>query len=444
MTDSWRKPNEELAQRLAASRQHWLSEGREGAPLVAPGADLRDMDLTEQTLAEARLQGADLRGARLDSAILVRAALDGARLDGARLFNADASRASFQDATLNGVEAPRSYWMRAALIAAQLRNANLADAVLIRTELLGADLTGAVLRNADMRGAILSSAVLAGADFAGVDLDGALVREQSLAGSLNAEFAAGVPVLEVDPSQGAAVDFRAGPAFEHLVREHLQTVHGAEVHHVGSLPGQPDFVVVLPGDRYVAVEAKTRLPIPPDAFERWRADVVVVPDTSLPTGVRNLPVVPLSEAPPWIATHADEISPVRGAMALSLRQLARLRPWLLLAARHREDPSALSRLSVWVDTGRQQPFLLTSKDRYVSERIPAHVDGETLARGVRWAASSYDGLSEFADAVRALWKSSHPDAQAATELVRQGQKAEQELSGVLFGGRNEMKADDPL
>src|SRR4051794_21295275 len=107
MAGSWRQPDRDLASQLEASRRHWVTEGREGGPLVAPGADFRRLDLGEQTLSEAQLQGADLRGARLDHAVLVRAVLDGARLDGATLFGADASRASVQQAVLDEVEARR-------------------------------------------------------------------------------------------------------------------------------------------------------------------------------------------------------------------------------------------------------------------------------------------------------------------------------------------------
>ena len=70
--------------------------------LVAPGADLRDADLTGADLRDADLTGADLRGADLRGADLTGANLTWANLGGANLSDADLTGANLTWANLRG------------------------------------------------------------------------------------------------------------------------------------------------------------------------------------------------------------------------------------------------------------------------------------------------------------------------------------------------------
>lgn len=85
------------------------------AELLGPGANLRGLDLSKQSLQRINLRGADLSGANLSGSDLSSAALDGAIL----------------------------------------RGADLHDACLRNARLTGADISGADFTGADVRGAVI-------------------------------------------------------------------------------------------------------------------------------------------------------------------------------------------------------------------------------------------------------------------------------------------------
>lgn len=122
------------------------------------GADLRDLDLSKQTLA-----GSDLTGARLDRAILAGADLGGARLE----------RASFVGAAM-----PASKLDGADLTGSDLSGANLAGASLV-----GAEGMGARFVEADLRGCILDEATLGEGDWSRANAEGATGENVNLGGS---------------------------------------------------------------------------------------------------------------------------------------------------------------------------------------------------------------------------------------------------------------------
>jgi hypothetical protein len=142
-------------------------------------------------------------------------------------------------------------------------------------------------------------------------------------------------------------------------------------------------------------------------------------------------VVHLGDFAEWLNTAANSLPPTRGATALAVRQSGRLRPWVALAQHHRVDPTALSRLAVWVDTDRKEPWLLDSAARRLSELIPAYVDGASLGRGVRWADTHLDDLIEFEHRTRAAWRSARTAADEAVELAEKGRKRESQLAAAI-------------
>ena len=145
-------------------RQSELGETNlEGAKLrkcVFKGASLREANLARADLSETNLENADLAGARLCQAILTganltRANLEGADLEGAKLTGARLTHAQLDSAKLGGAD----------LSEAVITYADLDDAYLGGARLAAADLTGASLKNAnleqaDFQGAILDDARL--------------------------------------------------------------------------------------------------------------------------------------------------------------------------------------------------------------------------------------------------------------------------------------------
>jgi len=121
-------------------------------PLVAEGADLGRVNLSE----------ANLYGARLKDSQMQQAQLTGSTLTGAELTNSH----------LEGAEMSRS----------NLSYANLTQAVFIAATLVAADLGEANLSQADFSDANLQQANLAGAELSGVDFSGADLTGANLTG----------------------------------------------------------------------------------------------------------------------------------------------------------------------------------------------------------------------------------------------------------------------
>lgn len=105
--------------------------------------DLRDVNLPEVDLIDAKLENADLRYAQLKEAHIIAAELQNANLEAANLEKADLSAAELQGAKFILTVLRSAY-----LTGAQLQNAVLRGADLLKADLTGADLTGADLSGA--------------------------------------------------------------------------------------------------------------------------------------------------------------------------------------------------------------------------------------------------------------------------------------------------------
>ena len=244
MAGELRRPDRNLTRRLAMSREYWRTEGRHGAPLVLPGADLRDLDLREQVLAEAQLQGADLEGASLDSGLLIRAVLDGARITGASLFSVDASKVSATGAQFGEVRAPRSKWVNATLT-----EADFTDAVLDHCDLTSADLIRANFTRASMVDSNLSRAILLHAMLADADITGA-VLSQAVTGADTLDGAHGSFVGTHNAFSASANATRSYPSFRSDLQRALRlhrwhVTHTAFTPSVISRPEMPMMVSVM-------------------------------------------------------------------------------------------------------------------------------------------------------------------------------------------------------
>ena len=415
-----RLPGDDLRLRLDASKRYWDSEGRDGAPLVMPGSDLSLLDLREQNLAGAQLQGADLRGALLDSAVLVRSDLDGARLAGASLYGANASKASLVNAELVGIQAPRSRWRRATLTKSDLTAARLDDA-----DFTGADMIDARLDRASILNCVFAGAVLLGASLREVDLDNAsfdnAVLDPSLAGRISDPVHGRPAVALSKPARRRSESERD---LEVSVRK-LLTEHGLAV--MSGLNPGPDLVVELAEYAFAALEvsisaSQTRL------FRlAERADLIVVPDDlDVRAAMNGTPVAHLSAAER--AVRQLELSEVKsyGAVAVAIREANRLRPYAALQSLVESDPTAMSRISVYIDT--HQEFLLTSRDRSIARALPAHLDGAMASRAREWASQHANELIELLAAAAAMRRSEPSESGTAARWARRGLEMEEELS----------------
>lgn len=418
------QPSPELRTKLRASRAYWETNGVEGAPLVMPGADLRCLDLREQVLASAELQGADLRNSLLDSAVLVRGVFDGARMSGTSLFSADASKASFADTQLTGTHAVRSKWRRALLARADLTAALLDNADLRGAEFVGARLDRASLVGADLRQAILLRATFAHADLRDANLDGAAAEARTFRGALGVS---GIPLVTTQSTPRRRQEREA--AFEVSVRDHLREA-GVEVL-AGFEPG-PDLVAVVRERWFAAIEVS----VSADRSRLFRladrADMIVVPnELRVRSAMNGTPVARLWEA----HVVARELGPPRlkpfGAAAVLIRQAARLRPYLILAGSARNDPSFLSRLSVYLDT--REPLLLNGTERAVAERAPAHLDGGMAARGAQWAEHHREELDVLMTSAAQLRQGRQVTLEEVTSLARRALELEYELAEAARG-----------
>ena len=177
---------------------------------IEPGADLRDVDLTDAYLAEADLTGADLREADVTDADLREADLTDADLRKAGLPGADLREASLPSADLRKADLPNAdlrkaeFWVSDTDLAFRLTSvgltradikeadhsdlaaaADLTDAILIGVNLTNArlryvDLTGSDLVKADLTHADLEKACLTDADLEGADLTDVYFRGANL------------------------------------------------------------------------------------------------------------------------------------------------------------------------------------------------------------------------------------------------------------------------
>ena len=160
-------------------------------------ADLREADVSTkpeqwwtaspekelEIIKAARLQGSDLRHADAVRAFLVRADLRDANLQGAILSFANLQGADLRDAILQGADLRGADLQEADLRGADLQGAILKDANLQKVLLEGANLQGASLVLADLQGAFLEGAILQGADLRYASLQGVYLRDANLQGA---------------------------------------------------------------------------------------------------------------------------------------------------------------------------------------------------------------------------------------------------------------------
>lgn len=421
MASELRNPDGDLSERLAASREYWKTEGRVGAPLVMPGADLTRLDLSEQVFVEAQLQGADFRGSRLDSAQLMRAALDGAQMGGASLFKANASKASLTDVQMAGAQAPLSVWNRSTLTRSDFTGARLD-----KSDFSGADLIDVIFDRALVQSARFERALLLGASFKGADVTNALINGAAIE-SRTFTGAVGLPVGEavLRPPVVRRPQNADERAFEERVVAVLRE-RGIDDVMVG-FDGGPDIVIQLPGDWFAAVETSAT-----DNRQRLfqmadRSDLIVVPDhLDVRSAMNNTPVARLR----MLEQAIYELAPSRlkpyGASAVATREAARLQPYVALAQRAREDPSFISRLSVYLDTKDQ--YLLGEGDRRLAKNLPAHLGGNMAARGASWAERHSEELRDVISQAARIRQGAQMRTEAATELARRGWRLEKELA----------------
>lgn len=416
----WRPPSKELTKRLADSHQWWLSEGTEGAPLVAHHEDLSGVDLGEQSLVEAQLQGANLRGARLDSALLMRARLDGADLSGAYLFQADLSRASAIDASLDDVEGPRARLQRADLSRASLVRADLAGAYAAGLEANRADLTAAILRDADLTGATLLGSAMHDLDLFHARTERLVVSQGALAQARGVDDTIGDWIevsVAVQPTRSVR-DFDSrieADLFRRL--EHMPAVRRA---HTGLR--EVDFVVELENGSMLAIEVKGDRTL---MLPQVDADVVATPNTDRPEALP--PIVSFSRLEGWLESFRPSGTSVRAATQLIERQATRLRPYELLLQQAAEDPSTVSRVAAFLDT--RQDVMLTGADRPIVSLLPANLDGVMLDRAVRWADRNRKRIADVLDLARS--DVSRMEPRRADVVARLGVELEDELDAVV-------------
>jgi uncharacterized protein YjbI with pentapeptide repeats len=425
----WRQPDDALRERLRDSRTYWQSEGGAGAPLVAHNEDLAGLDLGEQILVEAQLQGADLRGTRLAHAQLMRAALDGANMAEAVLFDADLSKATAATARFEEVTAARSLWRRADVSRASMIRADLTDARLEGVQALMTDLRGSILQRADLRDASLLGARLEAADLTDAFVDGLLLDVGALQGVIGLDSADG-EWAEMPVAQQRRSGAPRSPALEWELRvgDVLRALPDAQVHH-----GVPDidFVVMLPGSQFVAVEAMLRARGRDLESKTRRANVVVVPDEErIPATASPANVIPLRELHSWFKRHATGSMPPYGAYALIQRQADRLRAYHTLEEGLRRDPAAVSRIVAWLDA--RQDDLLTSADRrLVAAALPAHLDSEAFQRAIEWTRSNRRRLENVLDVEAQLRQDGVIDAGTAREVAVEALRLEKDLAATV-------------
>lgn len=135
--------------------------------VVKPEASCRNMDLSGQNLANAKLNGADLSGANLSGAKLNGAQLEGANLKDAVMTGAKLRNANLTAAIMRQAELEDADLTGAKLVSTNLQYANLQRSNLARVKATAADFYGANLTDANLTRANLKSSNLTGADLAG-------------------------------------------------------------------------------------------------------------------------------------------------------------------------------------------------------------------------------------------------------------------------------------
>ncbi len=155
---------------MVAAHALWCeTAGREGAPSVFDGADLRSLksikgyDLTALSAKGAVFYGVDMEGVQLQ----------GAHLEGADLRSCNLRRADLRGARLIGAK----------LSGSDLREALLGPLMIGRDRVLPCDMTRLVAKGTDFSGADLRHAVLTLADLSRSNFTGAAMRHADLTGT---------------------------------------------------------------------------------------------------------------------------------------------------------------------------------------------------------------------------------------------------------------------
>lgn len=145
---------------------------------ITPDIDLRDANLTHTDLSGVKARESYFVRADLTDAILKDADLEGSSLVGATLRGVHAHSVSLREARLEYADLAGASLRYADLAGADLLGANLSYA-----DLTGANLAGAKLNNACLRGARLSRARFAHARLTGVDFTHADLYDADLLGA---------------------------------------------------------------------------------------------------------------------------------------------------------------------------------------------------------------------------------------------------------------------
>lgn len=115
-----------------------------------------------------------------------------------------------------------------------------------------------------------------------------------------------------------------------------------------------------------------------------------------------------------------------GAVAVTIRQADRLRPYLALTTLVEADPTAMSRIVVYLDS--RQEFLLNSRDRAVVRALPAHLSGEMASRSRIWATEHRSELSELLTVASKMRGGKETSTPEASSWARRGIEMEIELA----------------
>lgn len=157
------------AEMVAAHAQWCETGGKEGAPSVFDGADLRALNsikgynLTALSAKGAvfyglnmegvQLQGARLEGADLRSCNLRRADLRGARLAGAKFSGSDLREAQMGPLLIGPERVLPCDMTRAVAKGADFSHADLRQAIMVLSDVSRSNFTGAIMRHVDLTGA---------------------------------------------------------------------------------------------------------------------------------------------------------------------------------------------------------------------------------------------------------------------------------------------------
>ena len=138
---------------------------------IAPGADLKNCDLSGADLSDADLLGADLFESNLTIATLLDANLSDTNMTLATLAGVDAGGATFVDSTLSDAKLPNAELAGADMMGARMTDAHLTDADLTGADLVDVDFDGASLQGANLTQADLDDAYMTPVNVTGVVWD---------------------------------------------------------------------------------------------------------------------------------------------------------------------------------------------------------------------------------------------------------------------------------